>query len=121
VKVMFGSFELPPVKINFAYEGKNIWINVADMSDFIAGGLHMGVAAGFLVGDAEKRYPELTQKQAVKLPVIKSSGEPSEEHYWYYRIDLDLSIFGLHPSKVLMVETEIHEALKKGLGAEISG
>jgi hypothetical protein len=119
VKVKFGSFELPPVKINFAYEGENIWINVANMSDFIAGGANMGVSAGFLVEDAAKRYPQLTQKQAVKLPIIQASGEPSEEYQWYYRMDLDLKVFGLHPSKILMVETEIHKPLTDGLQGEL--
>lgn len=115
MKVNFGNFEVLAVKINFAYEGKNIWVNVGNMSDLIAGGKDMGVSAGYLVLDAQKRSPELTKEKAVKLPVILASGEPSEEYQWYYRIDLDLSIFGLQPEKKILVETEIHQPLIEGL------
>jgi hypothetical protein len=119
VKVSFGSFEVSSVKINFAYEGKNIWVNVGDMSDFIAGGKTMGVSGGYLVADAQRRDPSVSKEKAVKLPVITSSGEASEEYQWYYRIDLDLDVFGLHPAKSTLVETEIHQPLMDGLKAEL--
>ena len=119
MKVKFGSFEVFSVKINFAYEGKHIWVNVGNMSDLIAGGTNMGVAGSYLVADAERRYPELTEEKAVKLPVIAPSGEPSKEYQWYYRIDLDLGIFGVHPAKILLVETEIHQPLMDGLQDEL--
>lgn len=89
------------------------------MSDLIAGGKNMGVSGGYLVADAQKRYPELTEEKAVKLPYITPSGEPSKEYQWYYRIDLDLAIFGLHPEKIEMVEEEIHQPLKDGLQHEL--
>lgn len=119
MKVKFGSFEVSSVKINFAYEGKNIWVNVGNMSDLIAGGKNMGVSGGFMVADAQIRYPELTEEKAVKLPVITPSGEPSKDYQWYYRIDLDIGIFGLHPAKIIMVQTEIHEPLMEGLKNEL--
>jgi hypothetical protein len=119
MKVKFGSFEASLVKINFAYEGKNIWVNVGNMSDFIAGGENMGVAGAYLVAEGQKRYPELTQEKAVKLPIITPSGEPSQEYQWYYRIDLDMGIFGLHPAKIILVETEIHQPLRDGLKDEL--
>jgi hypothetical protein len=119
MKVKFGSFEVSSVKINFAYEGKNIWVNVGNMSDLIAGGKNMGVSGGFMVADAQIRYPELTEEKAVKLPVITPSGEPSKDYQWYYRIDLDIGIFGLHPAKIIMVQTEIHEPLMEGLKDEL--
>ena len=115
MKVSFGSFETLAIKINFAYEGKNIWVNVGNMSDLIAGGKGLGVSADYLVADAQKRSPELTREKAVKLPVVLSSGKPSEKYQWYYRIDLDLLIFGLHPEKKSLVETEIHRPLLEGL------
>lgn len=120
MKVNFGSFATSSVKINFAYEGKNIWINVADMSDLIAGGTNMGASGGYLIADAQKRYPALTEEKAVKLPYITPSGEPSKEYQWYYRIDLDLAIFGLHPEKIVLVEEEIHLPLKEGLKDELN-
>jgi len=119
VKVKFGNFETFSVKINFAYEGKNIWVNVGNMADLIAGGKNMGVSGEFLVVDAQKRYPELTEKKAVKLPYINQSGEPSKEYQWYYRVDLDLEVFGLQPAKIVLVETEIHQPLKTGLKDEL--
>lgn len=119
MKVNFGNFEVSLVKINFAYEGKNIWINVGNMSDFIAGGKNMGVSGGYLVADAQKRNPALTEEKAVKLPIIDQSGEPSKEYQWYYRIDLDLDVFGLHPTKKSLVEIEIHQPLRDGLKNEI--
>ena len=119
MKVNFGSFETSSVKINFAYEGKNIWVNVGNMADLIAGGENMGVSGEFLILDAQKRYPELTEKKAVKLPYITKSGEPSKEHQWYYRIDLDLEVFGLQPAKVIIVEVEIHQPLKDALKDEL--
>jgi hypothetical protein len=119
MKVSFGSFETSSVKINFAYEGENIWVNVGNMSDLIAGGKNMGVSGGYMVADAQRRYPELTDEKAVKLPYITSSGEPSKEYQWYYRIDLDLGIFGLHPTKIIMVEAEVHQPLMDGLKDEL--
>lgn len=115
MKVNFGSFETSSVKINFAYEGKNIWVNVGDMADLIAGGKNMGVSGGYLVAAAQRRHPELTKEKAVKLPYITQSGEPSKEYQWYYRIDLDLGLFALHPAKIVIVETEIHQPLRDGL------
>lgn len=115
MKVNFGSFELGAVTIHFAYEGKNIWISVGSISDYIGGGPNMGASAAFLVSEAEKRDPTLTQEKAVKLPLITSSGKPTTEHYWYYRIDLDLKIFGIQAGKILMIETEIHKPLQDGL------
>jgi hypothetical protein len=119
VKVKFGNFEVSSVKINFAYEGKNIWVNVGDMSDFIAGGKNMGASGGYLVADAQKRQSAVTEEKAVKLPIISPSGEASKEYQWYYRIDLDLDVFGLHPAKSILVETEIHQPLKDGLKEEL--
>ena len=119
MKVKFGSFEVSSVKINFAYEGKNIWVNVGDMSDFIAGGKNKGISGGYLVADAERRNPSVTGEKAVKLPVITASGEASKEYQWYYRIDLDLDVFGLQPTKNILVETEIHQPLKDGLREEL--
>ncbi len=115
MKVSFGSFETSGVIINFAYEGENLWVNVGNMSDLIAGGKDMGVSGGYLVADAQKRSPELTKEKAVKLPVILASGKPSDDYQWYYRIDLDLSIFGLQYKKKVLVETEIHQPLIEGL------
>lgn len=71
----------------------------------------MGIPAGYLVADAERRDPSVTEEKAVKLPVLTSSGEASTEYRWYYRIDLDLDVFGLHPDKSILVETEIHQPL----------
>lgn len=119
MKLKFGNFEVGGVKINFAYETKNIWVSVASMSDFIAGGPNMGVSAGFMVADAQRRKPEITQSMAVKLPVITPLGEPSKEHQWYYRIDIDLEVFGLHPDKAVLVTREIHEPLQEGLRDEL--
>ncbi len=119
MKIKFGNFEAFSVTINFAYEGKNIWVNVGNMSALIAGGNNMGVSGAYLVADAQKRYPELTEEKAVRLPVITPSGEPSKEYQWYYRIDLDLAIFGLNPAKVLLVETEVHQPLMEGLKNEL--
>jgi hypothetical protein len=119
VKINFGSFEVSSVKINFAYEGKNIWINIGNMSDFIAGGKNMGASGGYLVADAQKRQSAVTEEKAVKLPIISPSGEASKEYQWYYRIDLDLDVFGLHPAKSILVETEIHQPLKDGLKEEL--
>lgn len=119
MNVKFGNFEVGGIKINFAYEGKNIWISVASMSDLIAGGPNMGVSAGFMVTDAQTRKPEITQGLAVKLPVITPLGEPSKEYQWYYRIDIDLEVFGLHPDKVALVTKELHEPLQEGLRDEL--
>ena len=115
MKVNFGNFEALSVKINFAYEGKNIWVNIGNMADLIAGGNNMGVSGGFMVADAQRRYPEITEEKAVKLPYITPAGKPSKEYQWYYRIDLDLDIFGLQPAKIILVETEIHQPLRDGL------
>lgn len=120
MKVSFGNFEVSAVKINFAYEGRNIWVNVGNMSDLIAGGKDMGVSAGYLVAEAQKRSPDVTKEKAVKLPIIITSGKPSEKYHWYYRIDLDLSIFGLQQKKRVLVETEIHQPLKEGLKDELN-
>ncbi|MFW2366896.1 MAG: hypothetical protein ACN4GW_10795 [Desulforhopalus sp.] len=119
MKVNLGSFEISSVKINFAYEGKNIWINVGNMSDFIAGGNNLGVSGGFMVADAQRRLPSLTEEKVVKLPCITPSGEQTKEYQWHYRIDLDLAIFGLHPDKIAQVETEIHQHLIEGLKDEL--
>ena len=119
MKVNFGSFEVSSVTINFAYEHKNIWVNVGDMADLIAGGKNMGISGGYLVADAQRRHPELTEEKALRLPIITQSGVPSKEYQWYYRIDLDLDVFALHPAKIVMVETEIHQPLKDGLKDEL--
>lgn len=119
MKINFGSFEVSSVRINFAYESENIWINVGNMSDFIAGGNNLGVSGGFMVADAQRRLPSLTKEKAVKLPSITPSGEPTKEYQWFYRIDLDLAIFGLHPDKIVLVETEIHQPLIDGLKGEL--
>lgn len=119
MKIKFGSFELSSVQINFAYEGANIWVNVDNMFDFIAGGKNMGVSGAYMVAEAQKRDPDLTKEKAVKLPYITSTGEPSKEYEWYYRIDLDLNIFGLQAGKILMVDIDIHQPLKDGLKAEL--
>lgn len=119
MKVKFGSFEALTVTIHFAYEGKNIWVSVGNMSELIAGGANMGVSGDFLVADAQKRFPELTEEKAVKMPYINTSGKPSVESHWYYRIDLDLAIFALHPKSTILVETEIHQPLKDALKDEL--
>jgi len=119
MKINFGSFEVSGVTVHFAYEEANIWINVTSMSDYIAGGKNMGVSADFLVADAQKRWPGLTREKAVRLPIISASGKPSADYQWYYRIDLDLALFGLHPAKKQLVETEIHQPLLAGLQKEL--
>lgn len=120
MKLNFGNFEVNSIQIHFAYEGKNIWINVGNMSDLIAGGHNMGVSGGFMVADAQRRSPQITEEKAVKLPYITKSGAPSEVHQWYYRIDLDLRVFGLQTEKIQLVETEIHQPLMQGLKDELS-
>lgn len=75
----------------------------------------MGAAAGFLVKEAEVRDPQLTKEKAVQLPIVTDSGKPSEKYHWYYRIDVDLKIFGFDSGKILMIDTEIHNPLKEGL------
>ncbi len=115
MKVHFGSFEALNVTIHFGYEGKNIWVSVGNMSDLIAGGTNMGVSGAFLVADAQKRLPQLTEEKAVKMPYVNQLGEPSAELHWYYRIDLDIDVFGLHPKSCILVETEIHQPLREAL------
>lgn len=119
MKVNFGSFETFKVTIHFGYEGENIWVSVASMSELIAGGENMGVSGDFLVADAQKRFPELTEEKAVRMPYIMKQGEPSAELYWYYRIDLDLDVFGLHAKSRILVETEIHQPLKEALRGQL--